>query len=244
MQPSTLTPLAERLKSQLDATMLQKLRDNGHARLRALLTAGECDQLVSLYPSASSFRKTIIMERYRFGIGEYRYFQYPLPVLVAQLRSELYPPLASIANEWNRTLGLQADFPSTHEELLTQCRAAGQSLPTPLVLKYEAGGYNTLHQDIYGEVFFPMQVVFLLNDPGRDFQGGEFILTEQLPRAQSRATVVHLDRGDALIFTTRYRPVRGRNGFYRVNVKHGVSTVHQGIRYAMGIIFHEAAGAP
>lgn len=180
------------------------------------------------------------MERYRFGKGEYRYFSYPLLPLIARIRTNFYGPLAELANQWNRDLEIPGTYPLEHEEFIQQCHKAGQLRPTPLILKYETGGYNTLHQDLYGEVYFPFQVVFLLTEPGRDYTGGELVFVEQLPRAQSRATVVTPKQGDAVIFTTNFRPVKGSRGWYRARMKHGVSTVTSGTRYASGIIFHDA----
>jgi len=180
------------------------------------------------------------MSRHRFGVGEYKYFRYPLPTTIQTVRDNLYPPLSKIANAWNSALHIDYTYPSLHETFLEKCRISGQLLPTPLILKYGNGGYNTLHQDIYGDVFFPMQAVILLSDPDTEFTGGEFVLVEQVPRAQSRAIVLRLGKGDSLIFTTQFRPEKGSKGYYRVQVKHGVSEVQQGSRYSMGIIFHDA----
>jgi hypothetical protein len=181
------------------------------------------------------------MERYRFGIGDYKYFANPLPDLVAELRSSAYPHLAEVANHWAEVLGESAPvYPREHAAFLKICHKGGQTKPTPLMLHYEAGGYNCLHQDLYGEVSFPLQMVFLLGQQGRDWEGGEFILVEQQPRAQSKPEVVLADCGQAIIFTTRYRPVKGSRGYYRVNLRHGVSRVHRGTRYTLGIIFHDA----
>jgi hypothetical protein len=208
-----------------------------------LLTAEECAELVGLYNDEKYFRSHIIMERYRFGIGDYKYFENPLPQVVASLRTAAYPHLATIANRWSEALGergAHTRYPSEHAEFLKICHKAGQKKPTPLMLHYGEGGYNCLHQDLYGEVSFPLQMVFLLGQAGRDWEGGEFILMEQQPRAQSRAEVVRGNQGQAIIFTTRYRPVKGTRGFYRVNLRHGVSRVHRGTRYTLGIIFHDA----
>jgi uncharacterized protein len=197
--------------------------------------------LSGLYGDQYLYRNTINMERYRFGKGEYKYFNYPLPLTIQSLRELLYSPLSRLANEWMDKLGLDINFPERHEELVMQCREKHQTRPTPLILKYEAGGFNTLHQDLYGEVYFPFQVVFVLSQEGRDHNGGEFVLTEQVPRAQSRAEVIHLNQGDALIFTTNFRPLKGSRGYYRAKMKHGISEVTKGIRYSLGIIFHDAA---
>lgn len=179
------------------------------------------------------------MQRYRFGKGEYKYFNYPLPPLVQRLREELYGPLAMLANDWMQKLSLAETFPVAHAELVARCQAKNQLRPTPLILRYEAGGYNTLHQDLYGEVYFPLQVVIALNQHGKDYTGGEFVLTEQIPRAQSKANVIRPDQGDAVIITTNFRPVQGSRGYYRAAMKHGVAEVTGGIRQAIGIIFHD-----
>jgi hypothetical protein len=213
----------------------------GYAVLPEILTTDECAGLVALYRDEKRFRSHIIMERYRFGIGDYKYFENPLPQTVLSLRTSAYPHLAKIANRWAETLGEAGErYPQEHGAFLKICHKAGQKKPTPLMLHYEAGGYNCLHQDLYGEVSFPLQMVFLLGQAGRDWEGGEFVLVEQQPRAQSKAEVVHANQGQAIIFTTRYRPVKGTRGFYRVNMRHGVSRVHRGTRYTLGIIFHDA----
>lgn len=194
-----------------------------------------------MYADQTHFRSRIAMARYRFGVGDYKYFDHPLPEIVASLRSATYPHLAGVANEWAENLGEKSPrFPAEHAAFLKICQQAGQTKATPLLLHYEEGGYNCLHQDIYGEVAFPLQMVFLLGQQGRDWEGGEFLLVEQQPRAQSKAEVVRADQGQAIIFTTRHRPVRGARGYYRVNMKHGVSRVHRGTRYTLGIIFHDA----
>lgn len=213
----------------------------GYAVTNPLLTTAECAELVELYGDAKRFRSHIVMERYRFGVGDYKYFEHPLPEIVSQLRTSAYPYLARIANGWAEALGESTVlYPPDHAAFLNICHEAGQKRPTPLMLHYEAGGYNCLHQDLYGEVSFPMQMVFLLGQAGRDWEGGEFILVEQQPRAQSRAEVVRAEQGQAIIFTTRYRPVKGTRGYYRVNLRHGVSRVKRGTRYTLGIIFHDA----
>jgi hypothetical protein len=181
------------------------------------------------------------MERHRFGKGEYKYFRYPLPLKIQSMREEFYQPLSSLANEWNHLLGLTEVFPTHHHELISICKEKQQLRPTPLILHYEKGGFNTLHQDLYGEVYFPFQVLFPLSQHEVDFEGGEFVMTEQLPRAQSRAHVIKPNQGDAVIFTTNYRPVKGARGYYRARMRHGVSEVTSGKRYAMGIIFHDGA---
>ena len=193
------------------------------------------------YDSDRLFRSRIIMARHGFGRGEYKYFAYPLPQIVAALRDALYPALAQLANRWNKGLGIAVTYPSTHATYLKRCRADGQSKPTPLLLRYGPGDFNCLHQDIYGENIFPLQVAFLLSEPGRDFAGGEFVLTEQRPRMQSRAEVVPLRQGEGAIFPVHHRPVQGTRGIYRVNMRHGVSRLRSGRRHTLGVIFHDAA---
>jgi uncharacterized protein len=218
----------------------EALDTNGWAVLPRLLDPAACDQLSALYDAADHFRSHVIMARHGFGRGEYRYFAYPLPDPVQDLRTRLYPPLADIANRWHARMGVERRFPATHAEWLAQCHAAGQMRPTPLLLRYGPGDYNCLHQDLYGDHVFPLQLAVLLSEPGRDFAGGEFVLTEQRPRMQSRAAVVPLTQGDAVIFAVNQRPVRGSKGEYRVTMRHGVSAVHLGRRHTLGIIFHDA----
>ncbi|MBL8551536.1 MAG: 2OG-Fe(II) oxygenase [Hyphomonadaceae bacterium] len=213
----------------------------GAARLPRLLQHDACDALSALYPNDARFRSTITMQRHGFGRGEYRYFAYPLPPLVQTLRTALYPRLAPIANDWHARLGLDARFPPTHEAYLQRCHAAGQARPTPLLLKYEAGDFNCLHQDLYGPHVFPIQIAILLSEPDADFAGGEFVLTEQRPRMQSRTEVVPLCKGDAVAFAVNMRPVRGTRGDYRVTMRHGVSRIRSGRRFTLGLIFHDAA---
>jgi uncharacterized protein len=206
-----------------------------------ILTLAESKTLAGLFNDASHFRSHVVMERFRFGVGDYKYFTNPLPEIVAELRTNAYPHLAEVANHWAEMFGENAaGYPQEPAAFLNICHQAGQTKPTPLMLHYEAGGFNCLHQDLYGEVSFPLQMVFLLGQQGRDWQGGEFILVEQQPRAQSKPQVVTADCGQAIIFTTRYRPVKGARGYYRVNVRHGVSRVHRGTRFTLGIIFHDA----
>jgi hypothetical protein len=233
--------IAERIEALDWKHVGESLSERGYAVTAPILTVGECASLVALYNDASRFRSHIIMERYRFGVGDYKYFANPLPEVVAELRGSSYPHLAVVANHWAEVLGESAPpCPGEHAAFLKICHKAGQTKPTPLMLHYEAGGYNCLHQDLYGDVSFPLQMVFLLGQQGRDWEGGEFILVEQQPRAQSRPQVVLADCGQAIIFTTRYRPVKGSRGYYRVNLRHGVSRVHRGTRYTLGIIFHDA----
>jgi hypothetical protein len=217
------------------------LNERGFAQLAGILTESECKLLSSSYEEPGLYRSIVNMKRYRFGEGEYKYFNYPLPPIIQCLREGFYPPLCEIANGWMQKLHIDLNFPLSHEQLLKQCHENGQCRPTPLILRYEAGGFNTLHQDLYGDVYFPLQVVFVLSKPDVDHKGGEFVLTEQTPRAQSRAEVVYPQQGDALIFTTNFRPVKGSKGFYRARMKHGISEVKSGIRYSLGIIFHDAA---
>jgi hypothetical protein len=225
----------------LDPAPLQiDIDAHGYAILPRLLSPDACAEAAGWYDRPELFRSTIAMARHGFGRGEYRYFRYDLPPLVADLRTGLYPPFASIANAWNATLGLDQRFPGTHTEYLARCHAAGQTRPTPLLLRYGPGDYNCLHQDLYGEHVFPLQVAILLSEPGRDFEGGEFVLTEQRPRMQSRAEVAPLRQGDAVVFPVAHRPVRGGRGVYRVNMRHGVSRLRAGQRHTLGIIFHDA----
>jgi hypothetical protein len=218
----------------------EDLNAKGFAAADAVLTPAECDELVEQYSNTALYRKTIVMEHHGYGLGEYKYFQYPLPDTVQQLRENVYPKLAPIANSWMNVLGIDKHFPHNLAELLELCHKHGQLRPTPLILRYNQGGYNALHQDLYGEVYFPMQLVLFLNEPGEDYEGGEFVLVEQKPRAQSKAIVLKPRKGDVLIFTTNFRPVKGTKGYYRVNMKHGVSELSAGKRHTLGVIFHDA----
>jgi hypothetical protein len=212
----------------------------GCAVLKNLLSPRECGRIARLYDDPQHFRSHIVMARHGFGKGEYRYFRYPLPTLLADLRTALYQRLASVANRWNERMGVEARYPDKHETLLKLCREAGQAKPTPLLLRYVTGDFNCLHQDLYGDLAFPLQVAILLSRPGEDFSGGEFVLTEQRPRMQSRVEVVPLAQGDAVIFAVHNRPVEGKKGNYRVNLRHGVSRIRSGRRHTVGIIFHDA----
>jgi hypothetical protein len=212
----------------------------GSAVLEHLLTAEECDAIATMYPDDAAFRNRVVMTRHGFGRGEYKYFRYPLPGLVEELRTNLYPRLTPIANRWNDTLQIEVRYPGKHVEFLKRCHDAGQRRPTPLLLEYAEGDYNCLHQDLYGEHVFPIQVAVLLSEPGRDFAGGDFVLMEQRPRMQSRVEVVPLRQGDAVAFAVHHRPVQGTRGSYRVNLKHGVSRIRRGYRHTLGIIFHDA----
>jgi len=218
----------------------EDLDAQGAALLGRLLTSGECDDLAGLYAREEVFRSRVVMSRHGFGRGEYRYFAYPLPGVVAELRDSCYPRLVPIANRWNADLGLEVEYPEEHARFLERCHAAGQVRPTPLLLQYGEGDYNCLHQDVYGEHVFPLQVAILLSEPDRDFTGGEFVMTEQRPRMQSRPMVLPLRQGDAVVIAVHHRPVRGTRGFYRVNLRHGVSRVRSGRRHTLGIIFHDA----
>ncbi|MBS7697677.1 MULTISPECIES: 2OG-Fe(II) oxygenase [unclassified Chelatococcus] len=212
----------------------------GCATLEALLPAAQCRDIAALYSQEALFRSHIHMARHGFGKGEYRYFKYPLPPVLADLRQQLYPHLARVANNWNEKLGIPQRYPLSHADFLRQCNEAGQTRPTPLLLQYGPGDFNCLHQDLYGDLAFPLQVAILLSEPGQDFMGGEFVLTEQRPRMQSRAEVVPLRQGDAVIFAVNDRPVAGTRGTYRVKMRHGVSRVRSGQRHTVGIIFHDA----
>jgi hypothetical protein len=218
-----------------------ELDTRGCAVVPGLLDAGECEALAALYPQDSAFRSRVVMQRHGYGRGEYRYFAYPLPAIVAGLRTALYEPLAPLANAWNTAMGIAVQYPQQHADFLARCHAGGQQRPTPLLLQYGAGDYNCLHQDLYGEHVFPIQAAILLSAPGQDFSGGEFVLTEQRPRMQSRPEVVLLQQGDAVLFAVHRRPVQGTRGSYRVNMRHGVSRLHTGRRHTLGIIFHDAA---
>ncbi|WP_213953646.1 2OG-Fe(II) oxygenase [Variovorax sp. dw_954] len=219
----------------------QSLDAEGHAIIEGLLTPAKCDSLAALYARDELFRSRVVMARHGFGRGEYKYLAYPLPPLVARLREAFYPRLMPIANRWHQAMGIDVRFPPTHEEFIARCHAAGQARPTPLLLQYAEGDYNCLHQDLYGEHVFPLQVVVLLSEPGRDFTGGEFVMTEQRPRMQSRPIVLPLRQGDAAVIAVHHRPVQGTRGPYRVNLRHGVSRVRSGHRHTAGIIFHDAA---
>jgi hypothetical protein len=225
----------------IDWSETEELLDSyGAATLPRILSPQQCAELVSLYDEEARFRKRVVMAQHGFGRGEYKYFSYPLPPPVAGLREQLYPPLAKIANRWNAALGSEARFPPTHAAYRKRCHAAGQTRPTPLMLRYGEGDYNCLHQDLYGEHVFPLQATILLSKPEKDFSGGDFVLTEQRPRMQSRPEVVRLGQGDAVIFAVSERPVQGGRGVYRVKMRHGVSRLHSGERFTLGIIFHDA----
>jgi len=240
VRPATQPDITARVDA-IDWTQAAgELDAQGCAVLKGLLSRDECRALAALYPDDRHFRSRIVMARHGFGRGEYKYFSYPLPDLIAELRPTLYAQLRDIANRWNEAMGIDIRYPETHEAFLKRCYAAGQTRPTPLLLQYGPSDYNCLHQDLYGEHVFPLQVAILLSEPGRDFIGGEFVLTEQRPRMQSRPEVVPLAQGDAVAFAVHHRPVRGTRGFYRVNLRHGVSRVRSGHRHTLGVIFHDA----
>jgi hypothetical protein len=231
--------LAYRVEALDWGRISEELDARGNAVLQRLLSPAECRALASLYSDDARFRSRIVMARHGFGRGEYKYFRYPLPELVTGLRTILYPRLVPIANRWNGAMGIDVRYPAEHSAFLSRCHRAGQRKPTPLLLQYGEDDYNCLHQDVYGEHVFPLQVAVLLSQPGRDFTGGEFVMTEQRPRMQSRADVVPLSQGDAVAFTVRQRPVQGTRGVYRVNLRHGVSRIRSGRRHTLGIIFHD-----
>jgi hypothetical protein len=233
-------PAAARVAAYEWTSLGEELSGYGGAVMEKLLTPEECRGIAALYGDESHFRSHIHMARHGFGKGEYRYFKYPLPDLIDGLRTALYPRLAEIANEWSARLGSDERYPASHADFLARCRAAGQSRPTPLLLQYVPGDFNCLHQDLYGDLAFPIQVAILLSEPGADFTGGEFVLSEQRPRMQSRVEVVPLRQGDAVAFAVHNRPVRGSKGDYRVNLRHGVSRLRSGMRHTLGIIFHDA----
>ncbi|WP_445721646.1 2OG-Fe(II) oxygenase [Flavobacterium sp.] len=234
----------ENLKTKLATidwqSVSESMNEKGYAIIPKILSDEQCNELIKEYNNKNLYRKTVAMERYRFGLGEYKYFDYPLPKIIQTLRETIYPKLSPIANLWMKVLNIDKIFPETFEELQSLCHQNNQLKPTPLILKYGKGGFNTLHQDLYGDVYFPMQTVLFLNEPDEDFTGGEFVLTQQTPRAQSKAIVLKLKKGEMLIFTTNFRPIKGTRGYYRVNMKHGVSEIMSGERHTLGIIFHEA----
>ena len=241
MTTATAIPtIADRVAALDWDALAEALDDVGHAVTGPLLAPAECDELAAVYDDDTRFRSRIEMRRHGFGEGEYKYLDHPLPEAVQALRAAFYPPLAEVAGRWAEALGAHDGYPAELEEFLAACHRAGQTRPTPLILRYEEGGYNCLHQDLYGDVAFPLQVVFALSRLGEDYTGGEFLLVEQRPRAQSRGEAIALAQGEALIFPTRHRPVAGRRGHYRVNVRHGVSRLRSGRRLTLGVIFHDA----
>lgn len=232
--------IIEKIENTDWQNVAEQMHQNGYAIVPHLLTDEQCEVLKSGYDNPDLYRKTVVMARHRFGLGEYKYFNYPLPDLIQTIRTHIYPHLAPIANTWFKVLNMGVEFPLTHAALLQKCHTTNQQKATVLILKYGKGGFNTLHQDLYGNVYFPIQIVFMLNEPDKDFTGGEFVLTQQVPRAQSKAIVLNPKKGDLLIFTTNFKPEKGTKGYYRVNMKHGVSEVKEGERHTLGIIFHDA----
>jgi uncharacterized protein len=232
--------LAEKIAALDWNRIATDLNQQGYATTNSVLTSEECTELAAGYNNSAQFRSRVIMSKHGFGRGEYQYYAYPLPALIQTLRTSLYPPLARIASQWNNSLGHPAAFPSELTQFLKLCHEAGQTRPTPLLLQYQQDDYNCLHQDLYGALVFPLQATFLLSDPTRDFTGGEFVLTEQRPRMQSRVSVVPLRQGEAVIFAVNHRPQRGTRGIYRVAMRHGVSTIRSGRRFTLGVIFHDA----
>lgn len=235
-----MEPIATLIENVNWQKVAANMHQKGYALVPGMLSAEQCQTMIDQYDHPNAYRKTVNMERYRFGRGEYKYFKYPLPQMVQALRERIYPKLAPMANQWMQALKLDTYFPETLKGLTNQCHNNDQVKPTPLILKYGKGGFNTLHQDLYGEVYFPIQTVFFLNEPDLDYSGGEFVMTQQSPRAQSKAMVLRPKKGDMLIFTTSFRPVKGTKGYYRANMKHGVSEILGGERHTLGIIFHDA----
>ena len=229
-----------RVEAVLWDQVSRDLDAEGNAIIKGVLSTSECDDVRSLYAKKEIFRSNVVMERHGFGRGEYRYFSYPLPGLIATLRTSVYPHLVPIANRWNEAMRINVRYPTKHADFIDRCHRAGQDKPTPLLLKYGTEDYNCLHQDLYGEHVFPLQLAILLSEPGKDFTGGEFVLTEQRPRMQSRPMVVPLQKGDGVVFAVRNRPVQGKKNTYRVNLRHGVSRLRSGSRHTLGIIFHDA----
>ncbi len=234
----------QHLKTKLETINWQRVTDdmhnNGYAIVNNILSNIQCESLIENYDEPTAYRKTVIMERYRFGRGEYKYFDYPLPDIVKTIREQIYPYLSPIANLWMTVLKIDKTFPNSLQALLSLCHKNNQLKPTPLILKYNKFGFNTLHQDLYGDIYFPIQAVLFLNEPNEDYSGGEFVLTQQVPRAQSKPIVLQPKKGDMLFFTTNFRPIKGNKGYYRSIMKHGVSELHNGIRHTLGIIFHDA----
>ena len=233
--------MRDRVEKNAWTEIAQSLNAFGNAILPGLLKTAECHEIADMYREAGHFRSRVVMSRHGYGRGEYQYFKYPLPSIIQDLRSALYEPLAPVANAWNEAMKIDVRYPETHSQYLERCHSGGQLRPTPLLLRYAEGDYNCLHQDLYGEHVFPIQVAILLAEPGRDFTGGEFVLTEQRPRMQSRPEIVPLQQGDAVDFAVHHRPVKGTRGAYRVKLRHGVSRLRSGQRHTLGIIFHDAA---
>jgi uncharacterized protein len=232
--------ISERISCIDWQSVTEEMSEKGYALVLQFLPNQYCEELISKYDNPDLYRKTITLERHGFGLGEYKYFKYPLPDPIQTIRSATYPKLAPVANTWMKALDIETEFPDQFYEFQRLCHDKNQTKPTVLILKYGKGGYNTLHQDLYGDIFFPFQLVLFLNEPDDDYTGGEFVLTQQIPRAQSKAIVLRPRKGDLLILTTNFRPVKGSKGYYRVQMKHGISEVHNGYRHTLGIIFHDA----
>ena len=239
-RPAKAESIAERIEAISWDEVSRNLNAEGNAVINDVLSTVECDEIRALYQKDDIFRSRVVMERHRFGRGEYRYFSYPLPGVVESLRTSVYPHLVPTANRWNEAMGIKVQYPTNHADYIDRCHRAGQDKPTPLLLKYGPDDYNCLHQDLYGEHVFPLQLAILLSEPDQDFTGGEFVMTEQRPRMQSRPIVVPLRKGDGVVFAVSGRPVQGKRGVYRVNLRHGVSRLRSGARYTLGIIFHDA----
>ncbi len=233
--------MEEKISSINWNSVTKEMHEKGFAIVPNFLTNNQSEELIKDYNNSNAYRKTVVMERYRFGLGEYKYFNYPLPALIQGIRENIYPKLAPIANTWMKVLNIPTIFPEDHQSFLEQCNVNNQAKSTVLILKYGKSGHNTLHQDMYGDIFFPIQIVLFLNEPDVDFKGGEFVITQQTPRAQSKAIVLQPKKGDLLIFTTNFRPQKSTKGYYRLNMKHGVSEIHSGERHTLGIIFHDAS---
>ena len=232
--------ISEKISSIDWQRVTEEVNEKGYALVLQFLPNQYCEELIGEYDNSDLYRKTITMERHGFGLGEYKYFKYPLPDLIQTVRRAIYPKLTPVANTWMRVLNIKRQLPYQFEEFQRLCHDNNQTKPTVLILKYGKGGHNTLHQDLYGNIFFPFQLVLFLNEPDNDYTGGEFVLTQHTPRAQSKATVLRPSKGDMLILTTNFRPVKGSKGYYRVQMKHGISEVHDGVRHTLGIIFHDA----
>ena len=239
-RPATNRTIEDRVEAGRWNDVCRDLDAEGNAVIKSILSPDECDEIRALYQNEKIFRSQVVMERHGFGRGEYRYFSYPLPELVTTMRTSLYPHLVPIANRWNEAMGINVRYPTTHADYIQRCHRAGQNKPTPLILKYGTDDYNCLHQDLYGAHIFPLQIAVLLSEPNSDFTGGEFVMTEQRPRMQSRPIVVPLQKGDGVVFAVHHRPVQGKKSVYRVNLRHGVSRLRSGSRYTLGIIFHDA----
>lgn len=241
-----MTPVFRNIDTLNWHQITEEIHANGYAIVPRFLTENQCQKLITLYDKTTGYRKTVNMQRYRFGLGEYKYFDYPLPNMVQSIRSTVYPKLVPIVNSWMNQLRVDRQFPDTLEEFQAECHAKGQSKPTALILKYSEGGFNTLHQDLYGEIFFPLQTAIFLNQNGTDYTGGEFVLTQQIPRAQSKAVVLNPKKGDMIIFASNFRPMEssasktGNRKYFRATMKHAVSELHNGERHTLGIIFHDA----